>query len=153
MQATAAPRPIIGRALVWVRRYLPAELIGTATALLCALVAAQLGGGPAATALAATWGEILGFYGLMAGREAARVRSLRAAPAAVARLVLEFGPAELLDSFALRPALMYAGLTLAPSPALGLIAGKLAADVVFYIPTIVSFELLQARRAGEEGER
>jgi hypothetical protein len=34
---------------------------------------------------------------------------------------------------------------LAPSPALGIIAGKLAADICFYVPAIVSYELLRRR--------
>jgi hypothetical protein len=58
--------------------------------------------------------------------------------------VLEFGPATALDSL-LRPALMYAGMALTPHSAIGLIASKLAADIVFYVPAIVSYELLRRR--------
>jgi hypothetical protein len=36
-------------------------------------------------------------------------------------------------------------MTLAPNPALGLVAGKLMADLVFYLPTIVGYELLRRR--------
>jgi pilus assembly protein TadC len=63
-------------------------------------------------------------------------------------LVLEFGPAEALDSLLLRPALMYAGILLAPNLALGVVAGKIAADICFYLPTILSYEWLR-RRATE----
>jgi hypothetical protein len=136
---------IINRATAWLRRYLPAELIGTLLALLCAWLAAALTDSPAATALAGTWGENLGFYGLMLARELT-LRGVRRLPTVVCELVLEFGLAESLDSLLLRPALMYAGMRLAQSPALGIVAGKLAADIVFYIPTIASYELLRRRQ-------
>jgi hypothetical protein len=41
---------------------------------------------------------------------------------------------------------MYAGMMLAPNTAVGVAAGKLAADLLFYVPTIVSYEVL-CRRA------
>ena len=132
------------RPLVWLRRYLPAELVCTITALLGAWLAAMFTGSPTAAALAGTWGESAGFYGLMLGRELAR-RGLRSLPAVACDLVLEFGTAEALDSLLLRPALMYAGMMLAPSTMLGIVAGKIAADVVFYVPTIISYELLHRR--------
>lgn len=132
--------------MTWLRRYLPAELICTPTALLCAWLATTLTGSLAMAAVAGTWGENLGFYGVMLARELAR-RGLRALPAALCDLALEFGPAEALDSILLRPALMYIGMQLAPSPAIGFVAGKLAADLIFYVPAIVSYELLRRRAA------
>ncbi|MFL5800874.1 MAG: hypothetical protein ACJ8CR_03955 [Roseiflexaceae bacterium] len=83
---------------------------------------------------------------MMLGRELAR-RGLRALPAVLCDLALEFGPAEALDSLLLRPALMYAGLTMIPSLALGIVFGQVAADIVFYVPTVVSYELLRRRDA------
>jgi hypothetical protein len=61
-------------------------------------------------------------------------------------LILEFGPTEALDSFVLRPALMYTAGRLLADVSLGVIVGKLIADVVFYIPTITSYELLRRGR-------
>jgi selenocysteine lyase/cysteine desulfurase len=132
------------RPLVWLRRYLPAELTCTITALLGAWLAAALTGSPAVAAVAGTWGENLGFYGMMLSRELAQ-RGPRSLPAIIRDLVLEFGVAEALDSLLLRPALMYAGMLLAPNTGFGVIAGKLAADLVFYVPTIISYELLRRR--------
>jgi hypothetical protein len=131
-------RGAIGR---WLRRYLPAELICTPLALLCGSVTAELTGSSAAAALAATWGENLGFYGMMLGRELATRGGLRALPAAARDLFVEFGPAEALDSFLLRPATLYVGVTLAPAPVLGLFVGKLVADLGFYAPAILTHEL------------
>jgi hypothetical protein len=135
----------IGGAVVrWLRRYLPAELVALPCALTAGFAAGHLTGSPAAAALAATWGENAGFYGLMIGRELAQQGSVRALPDVVRALVLEFGPAEALDSLLLRPAAVYAGLALLPHPALGMLAGKLVADVSFYAPAIACHELQRA---------
>lgn len=56
-------------------------------------------------------------------------------------LLLEFGPAELLDPFILRPALLTLSMQLIPELPLALVIGKVAADLVFYTVTIGSVEL------------
>jgi hypothetical protein len=141
------PGPALRRAFSWVRRYLPAELVATPSALLCAWGVGTWTGSTLAAAIAGAWGESLGFYGLMLVRELRRRGGLRALPAVARDLVLEFGPAEALDTLLVRPASMHAGLSLLPDPMLGLVAGKLAADVSFYAPAIASFELLGYLRA------
>lgn len=138
---TAARSRLLHAPLRWLRRYLPAELVGTPCALLCGYAVGQLTGSPAAAAVAAAWGENLGFYGMMLGRELLQRGGLRSLPTAARDLVVEFGPAEALDSLLMRPASIYAGLLLAPHPALGLLAGKLAADLSFYTPAILTHEL------------
>jgi hypothetical protein len=140
---------LAGRAAVWLRRYLPSELAGTLAGLLCAGVSAHLGGGRATVAVAYTWGECLAYYGLIIARGLRR-RGAHALPSILRELALEFGPAELLDGLLLRPAALFAGLTLAARPAVGLAAGKLCADIMFYLPAILSYELL--RRARPEVE-
>ncbi len=55
-------------------------------------------------------------------------------------LSLEFGPAELLDSFLVRPLAMYLGPIVVGSLTAGVILGKIAADVVFYTLAIVGYE-------------
>jgi hypothetical protein len=140
-------RATLPRIETWLRRYLPAEVGGTLAALLCACLVTALIGSSATATLAGTWGENLAYYGTMLGRELAR-RDTRTFPTILRDLVLEFGPAEALDSLLLRPALMYAGILLAPNLALGVVAGKIAADICFYLPTILSYEWLR-RRATE----
>jgi len=130
----------------WVRRYLPAELVGIPFALGCGWLTAVLTGSTIAAALAATWGENVGYYGVMLGRELWNGSGLRALPRALRNLVLEFGPAEGLDTLLVRPTLVHLGLVLAPDPLTGIVAGKVAADLVFYVPAIVSYELLARSR-------
>ena len=97
--------------LRWVRRYAPAEVAATAGALLGAVVGVRLAG-PVGAAVGGDLGEGLAFYAvvivreLRAERSAARPRSIRRL---LADLLREFGPAEALDSFALRPLAMFAG--------------------------------------------
>lgn len=134
----------INRPMVWLRRYLPSEALGVAAMLLGALMTHALTGNVVLTALVGSWLETLAYYGVFL------VRALRTSEritfglvrTTLRNLALEFGPAELLDSLVVRPAAIAAGLALAPHPVLGTLAGKLVADVVFYLPTILSFELL-----------
>lgn len=129
-----------GRAGVWLRRYLPAETVSLLGALVAANVAWQLSDqNPALAALAGAWGETLAYYATMLVRElTANHGNL---PLALRDLVLEFGVAEALDSLFIRPALMYAAGRLVAHMAVGVLLGKLAADVVFYVPTIAAYEL------------
>jgi hypothetical protein len=139
----------------WLRRYLPLEIAATAFALLGGLGAATLTANGAIIAYAATWFENVGFYGVALWRE---VRGrLNGAPLTVAAvtptlapsgraLLLEFGPAEVLDSFVIRPACMYALPKLTGSLTLGLIFGKFMADLAFYGLAIVAYEWLKRRR-------
>ena len=54
----------------WVGRYLPAEVLGTVTALAAALTVHAASGSLISAAVAGTVGEGLGYYGCMAVREA-----------------------------------------------------------------------------------
>jgi hypothetical protein len=62
-------------------------------------------------------------------------------------LLVEFGPAEIADTFAVRPLAMYLGPLLIGHLAAGILAGKLAADIVFYALAIVGYELFKAATA------
>jgi hypothetical protein len=142
----------------WLGRYWPAELAGTATLLLITLVATAADLGPIALALLATWGENLGYYGALLVREERRLQRTStlghrlAALTSVRNIVLEFGPAEALDTLLIRPAFMYAFPQLIGSAAIGVLVAKVAADAIFYVPVIASYELrrfLEHRRTVE----
>ncbi len=136
----------------WIRRYLPAEILGTLFAVLL----------PSAFALVATdnkiliafvgaWGENIGFYGTMIVQEI--LESLKKCRATnkkynyiafakdIRNIFLEFGAAETADSLFVRPATMYFGMGLFGNLQLGVLVGKIMADFIFYIPTVISYEL------------
>ncbi|MFN8513049.1 MAG: hypothetical protein U0841_10760 [Chloroflexia bacterium] len=129
----------------WLRRYLPAEALATCFALIGGLLVSL--GNPALAALGGTWGENVGYYGAIVARDA-RARRARDGGLTLAgvirvlrNLALEFGGAELLDSFVVRPAAMFALIRATGSLPLGLIFGKVAADCVFYAAAIGASEL------------
>jgi hypothetical protein len=143
----------------WLRRYGVPELMGTGAAMLAAWAVDAAGAPLAAIAYAAAVGENIGFYGVIVAREiAAHHRDASAHGErydgwhlwrTIRGLLLEFGPAELLDSLVLRPLAMALGVRFLGRQ-VGVIAGKLAADVSFYLPVILTYELRRqaARRAG-----
>jgi hypothetical protein len=138
----------------WVARYLPAELAGAVAALCAAGAQHAVSGSVASAAIAGTLGEGLGYYGIMVAREARHQHRRRPGRAwlttgrTVRGVLVEFGPAEVVDSLASRPLLMYALTRLTGSVTGGVLLGKLAADVVFYGLVITAYEL---RARGEAG--
>ena len=130
------------KVLEWVRRYLPCEITSTVAELGSAAVVYMSTGSWAAAAVVATVFASIGYYATAyvnavrwsMGR--ARLRS-RANLLALRSIAVEFGPAEVIDSLAIRPVTLYLGPVLTGSPVVGLIFGKLAADVGFYGCTIL----------------
>ena len=141
-----------GKLAQWVARYGPPEVIGTATAIAGSVIVHHLNGNEIAAAYGGAMGENLGFYGtlllreFLRGRRAARAagRPYRRAEFArsAAAILFEFGPAALLYSFIVRPLLM--GVASHHfGQVKGVVLGKLASDVTFYLPVIASYEIRQ----------
>ena len=135
--------------LRWIRRYGVAECAGITCALIASFIVRRATRNEIAAAYAGAWGESLGYSAIIVGRDflaeahaAHAVRQtfgVRRAGGVVAGLIAEFGPSGLLDTFVVRPFTMGVGARLF-GPQLGLIAGKLAADIIFYIPVIFIYE-------------
>lgn len=135
----------------WLRRYIPAEILGTIFALAAAwLVYSRTHSFIAATAAGWT-GEGLGFYGYFIVSEllfnARRYQAYppvkrvsRAAAKASTNLVVEFMPAELLDNFLIRPLTMYSFPQFIHPYPVGFLAGKFSADAIFYLLAIGGYE-------------
>ncbi len=133
-------------------RYLPAEILATVTALAGAFVGHHVSGSLIVAALTGTIGESIGYYGyfvvtgvLAHYRGHAHHPPLRRAVLVAGKtlrdLLVEFGAAELLDSLLVRPFCMYMGPRLLGNFGVGILLGKVAADVVFYACAIVGYEL------------
>ena len=130
----------------WIRRYLACEIAGTVGELGGAAVAYLATGSLAAAAIAATIG----------GRSATTrlPTSARCAGAietstigdgwsnllALRSVAVEFGPAELIDSVAVRPVAFYVGPQIFDNTIAGWIFGKLVSDLAFYLCAISSYE-------------
>jgi hypothetical protein len=166
--ATSRKKPIVGRPpsrlqhsvvdhevgvraklFQWIRRYGVAECAGITCALTASFIIRRATRSEIAAAYAGAWGESIGYSTVIVGRDflvdaraahAARQRfGVRRAGGVIAGLIAEFGPSGLLDTFLIRPFTMGVGARLF-GPQLGLIAGKLTADVIFYVPVIFIYE-------------
>lgn len=144
----------------WIRRYLPCEIAGTAGELGGAAIAYLVTGSMAAAAITATVGASAGYY---AAAYASAIRwALReyGDRPTVPRLVvanlfafrsvaIEFGPAELIDSIAIRPLAYYLGPILFGNVVIGWVFGKLMSDIGFYVLAVVSYERFKGLLAGD----
>ena len=135
----------------WLWRYIPAEILGTTTALIGAwVVYAHTHSFVVATA--SGWiGEGIGFYGYFLAVELTSNSKryshhslIKRVPLAVAaastNLLVEFMPAEVLDNFIIRPYLMYLVPHYVHPYPVGFLIGKFSADVLFYALAIVGYE-------------
>jgi hypothetical protein len=113
----------------------------------------------AAAAIAATVGASVGYYAaayISSVRWAYRERSHRwwAARILVANLfalrsvAIEFGPAELVDSIAIRPLAYYLGPVMFDNVVAGWIFGKFVSDIGFYVLAVFSYERFNRLLAG-----
>ncbi|MGH7238955.1 MAG: hypothetical protein ACREHG_02695 [Candidatus Saccharimonadales bacterium] len=135
----------------WLRRYIPAEVLGTATALIGAwAIYAHTNSFVAATA-GGWFGEGIGFYGYFIATEFTRSaqryarysifkRIVFAITTASTNLLVEFMPAEILDNFIIRPFAMYEMPHFIHPYPIGFLAGKFSADIIFYALAIAGYE-------------
>ena len=138
------------KGLEWLSRYGVAEVVGVGAALIGSSLVHATTGNEVLAAYGGAIGENVGYYGVIVGRDVSRAR--RAARAAgrtygfagavrTARdLVLEFGVAEVIDTAFVRPFAMALGMRFV-GPTAGVVAGKLVADVAFYVPVLCAYEL------------
>jgi ornithine decarboxylase len=142
------------------RRYLSAEICGTAAALTGAWAAYRFTESPFAAALSASACEAVGYYAAILADEAHRSRGgLRELGRSLPGVIVEFGPAEVIDTLVSRPLLMAAGVATTGDPVGGTLAGKVAADALFYSVVLPSSwlrarlfpnRIAAARKAGED---
>lgn len=135
----------------YVSRYLVAEVLGTLMAVLFSTVAFVITENKIVAAIAGTWGENLGFYAAVVTNEVLYSRkehrlnqkSYNALSFAknIRNIFIEFGPSEILDSFLVRPAAMYFFTSIIANFQVGIVVGKIAADLIFYLPVLVIYEL------------
>lgn len=140
----------------WLKRYLPAEIVGTVTALAAAVIAKFYSDNLIFTAYAGSIGEAIGFYSTIlfqnilqeTRRRKIENQSLKASDFVkiVTRIVLEFGPAGLIDGLFLRPLLMFIFPVLLNNFTIGILVGKIAGDFTFYILVILSYEFASRKK-------
>jgi hypothetical protein len=131
----------------WAARFVPAEIAGIAGSYAGYFLVAGSGISPIAAAFAAAIGENCGYYTVVFLRDWFALAPEKRKLATVLRAMLhDFGVAEVLDTFIVRP-----GMTLAAAalfgPAWGVGIAKFAADAVFYTLAITFWEKRRARES------
>lgn len=142
-------RTLRKRVVEWILRYGPAELAGLSCAFVASVIARRVTHNSIVAAYAAAWGETAGYAGVIVIRdylsEAHQARAHRGhvelndVGRVAVRLLAEFGPAGIIDTFITRPLAMGLGVRFF-GPILGLVVGKISADVIFYAPVIYMYE-------------
>jgi hypothetical protein len=142
--------PNRGRAREWIVRYGIAEIVGAAAAFGAFWLVQSATESRVVAAYAAALAEGTGFYLTLLLRELIRDAYAAGAHRAVygprqmfrslRTLFVEFGPAELIDTGVTRP-LCFGLATVWLGPQLGILVGKVAADVIFYGPVIAAHEV------------
>jgi hypothetical protein len=136
----------------WIKRFLPAEIVGTLFAITSAWIASSLNANRVSIAFTASIAETIGFYltimvtdALLIRKELKHQHRKLTLPAllftTIKNMVLDFGVAELADSFVVRPFFMYVFPLWLNDYSAGIVAGKIASDLVFYVPVIVAGEI------------
>lgn len=148
-----------GRFKSWLIRYGPSEVFGTLAAVGAAGAVSRATGSLIAAAYAGTIAETTVFYGIMALRETiheAHQAGVDGKPfrrqdvlLVLRNLMLEFGIAEALDAALLRPFCMGLGIRFIGGN-LGVLVGKLVADLAFYGPVLTIYEWRLARQGTDD---
>ena len=138
----------------WFDRYKYAEIAATSAALASSQFSRIFDG--LTTAYLITFAEYFAFYGVilfMAYRKMVTANRLldKKTPSKdvlflIRNLLLEFGYPAILDLFFIRPFCMYWMPILTANYLIGIILGKIAADIIFYGLAIVNYELLKKKR-------
>jgi hypothetical protein len=141
--------PLRAKLSDWLHRYGLAESAGLICALLVSVTVRRVTGDGIAAAYGGALGESVGYSSVIilrdylaaarGARAAGRFLGVRDAGKITVGLLAEFGPSAFLDTFVIRPFAMGVGMRLI-GPRLGLIAGKFAADISFYLPVILLYE-------------
>jgi len=139
----------------WLVRYGPAELAGMTLAFIASFAVRRSTGSAVLGGYGAAWGETIGYAITMMvrdyiaetreSRRRGRKAPVRDAGSVATGLLAEFGPAGVIDTFVTRPFTMAAGVKLA-GPVLGLVLGKVTADLLFYGPVVYMYERRKRRR-------
>ncbi len=133
------------------RRYLLADILSTVLSLTTAWIIHRTTGDNVLAAFGGSAMASMSFYGIVAYGDVRKslkhhrkhdlTYGLMAYFKDLRNLLIEFGPAEILDVLAVRPFFMYLIPKLMGEFLLGVFIGKTIADVFFFVPAIVMYEV------------
>lgn len=135
----------------WIKRYGLAEIFSLTATILGSWFAFEITHSNLTTALVATWFGNIGYFGTILIQDIRFATKMLQSKGKkystetffqnVRAIFVEFGIAEIFDTFLIRPTLLYYFPLLFGNRTLGVVIAKFAADITFYIPTIIGYEL------------
>jgi hypothetical protein len=135
----------------WTKRYGLAEVISLTLTVVSSWIAFKFTNSNITTAIVATWAGNIGYFGtilvqdiLLAIKQLeqkGKKYSTETFYKNTRALFVEFGVAEIFDTFLIRPTLLYYFPIWLDNLTLGVIVAKFTADISFYVPAIISYEL------------
>jgi len=134
------------KAKEWAKRYIPAEIIAMIFALIAVFLAFLITKNRIIIAFTGTVGDNVGYYGSISLRDILKARKLHKEYGFLSffknirNLLVEFGVSEIFDFFLIRPFFMWFFPIILNNFVLGILIGKIVADITFYIPTIIMYE-------------
>jgi len=139
------------KAIVWLKRYSVAEIVSTILTLATAWIIMKNTDDRVLAAFVGSAVASISFYGFIAigdirksialHRKDDRKYNTKSFLIDFRNLIIEFGPAEILDVIAVRPFFMYLIPTLTGEFLISTFIGKTIADIFFFILAIVMYEL------------
>jgi hypothetical protein len=137
----------------WFDRYKYSEIAATSAALLMSQLSQNCSG--LATAYFVVIAEYFAFYGVILyieytkhkekNKKISKKTSFKEVLFILRNLVLEFGYPAILDFVFVRPFFMYWMPIVCGNFMIGILLGKLIADFLFYLPTIINYELIKKK--------
>ena len=135
----------------WFKRYGLAEVLSLSATVFASWIIFEYTQSQIKMALAATWAGNFGYFGTILLQDILEAKkqlrmvgkqySLETFYKNARALFVEFGIAEVFDTFLIRPTLLYYFPLWLDSLSLGVIVAKFTADITFYVPAIISYEL------------
>jgi uncharacterized YccA/Bax inhibitor family protein len=139
------------KTIEWIKRYLPAEIISIVVTLISSVLTYKLTKSNLTTALVGTWVGNIGYFGTILLTDIFKTNralalknksyTFKTFGLNIRALFVEFGVAEFFDSLFVRPTLMYYIPIWVNDISMGVIIAKFAADITFYVPAIIAYEL------------
>jgi len=128
----------------WLKRYLPAEAFAIIGAIIGAGLVFLLTQNRVLAAYIGAISDGIVFYTVILIRDlnnSNKKNSTKEILKTIRNLIIEFGLSELLDFLIIRPFIMYIFPLIIGNFAMGIFIGKIVADLIFYLPTIIMYEL------------
>lgn len=137
----------------WLKKYLLAEIIGTITAVSAASITHFFSHNLILSAYTGSIGEAIGFYStiiiqnVLLKKQKNRVNNAFFTvidfSKIIATIILEFGPAGLIDGLLVRPFFLFLFPIILNDFTLGIFMGKITGDFAFYFLVILSTKIKQ----------